>query len=191
MTQDSNEPDELDLFRQATQGVKRITTNDRADVGKPRTDKKLVKTLQARATSSQQGIKVDGLSDQFVIDVHPEEELAWAANGVQESQLKKLKTGQIPFDGSIDLHGMTVERARELLWEFLAEAARMEIRCVRVTHGKAMRKDGRKPILKSHVNTWLRQHAQVLGFTSCVPRHGGTGSVYVLLKRTMLEGRDE
>ncbi|UAW99706.1 Smr/MutS family protein [Halopseudomonas nanhaiensis] len=190
MTQDSNEPDELELFRQATQGVKRIST-DRADVGKPRTDRTLVRTLQARATRDQQGIKVDGLSDQFVIDVHPEEALSWAANGVQESQLKKLKTGQIPFEGSIDLHGMTVERARELLWAFLAEAARMEVRCVRVTHGKALRKDGRKPILKSHVNTWLRQHVQVLGFTSCIPRHGGTGSVYVLLKRTMLEGRDD
>lgn len=190
MNQDHHDADELDLFRQATRGVKRITT-DRADVGKPRTDKQQVKTLQARATSGQGGVKVDGLSDLFVIDVHPEEELAWAANGVQDSQLRKLKTGQIPFEGSIDLHGMTVEKARELLWDFFAEAKRMEVRCVRVTHGKAVRKDGRKPILKSHVNTWLRQHPQVLGFTSCIPRHGGTGSVYVLLKRTMLEGRDE
>jgi DNA-nicking Smr family endonuclease len=31
----------------------------------------------------------------------------------------------------------------------------------------------------------------VLGFTSCLPRHGGTGALYVVLKRTMLEGRDE
>jgi len=45
--------------------------------------------------------------------------------------------------------------------------------------------------IKSHVNTWLRQHPQVLGFTSCLPRHGGTGALYVVLKRTMLEGRDE
>ncbi|MCH8840075.1 MAG: DNA mismatch repair protein MutS, partial [Planctomycetes bacterium] len=56
---------------------------------------------------------VDGLSDQFVIDVDPEQELAWAANGVQDGQLRKLKLAQIPFDGSIDLHGMSIERARE------------------------------------------------------------------------------
>ncbi|MOA10942.1 putative DNA endonuclease SmrA [compost metagenome] len=86
---------------------------------------------------------------------------------------------------------MNVEKARATLWEFLAEAARFEVRCVRVTHGKAARTDGRRPMVKSHVNTWLRQHPQVLGFTSCVAKHGGTGAVYVLLKRTMLEGRDE
>src|SRR5690606_32944496 len=88
-----------------------------------------------------------------------------AGNGLQDSQLRRLKGGQIPFDGSIDLHGMTVEKARELLWDFIDEATRIEVRCIRVTHGKAQRKDGRRPILKSHVNTWLRQHPKVLAFT--------------------------
>lgn len=105
--------------------------------------------------------------------------------------MRKLKLGQISFEGSLDLHGMTVEKARETLWAFLAEATKFEIRCVRVTHGKAVRLDGKRPMIKSHVNTWLRQHAQVLGFTSCQARHGGTGAVYVMLKRTMMEGRDE
>ncbi|MDL2424703.1 Smr/MutS family protein, partial [Pseudomonas sp. BAgro211] len=89
------------------------------------------------------------------------------------------------------LHGMKIETARETLWDFIAEATRFEIRCVRVTHGKAARVDGRSPMVKSHVNTWLRQHPQVLGFASCLPRHGGTGAIYVMLRRTMLEGRDE
>ena len=190
MTQDHDPSDDFDLFRQATKGVKPISI-DQADTGKPRTDRSQLQILRQQASQSQGQIRVDGLSDLFVIDVQAEEELAWAANGVQESQLRKLKSGQIPFDGSIDLHGMTVDKARELLWEFLAEAARIEVRCVRITHGKAQRKDGRKPILKSHVNTWLRQHPKVLAFTSCLPRHGGTGSVYILLRREMLEGRED
>src|SRR5699024_9240257 len=102
-----------------------------------------------------------------------------------------MKAGQIAFEGSLDLHGMSVERARKNLREFLAEALRVEIRCVRVTHGKAARLAGKKPMIKSHVNTWLRQQKKVLGFTSCTARHGGTGAVYVLLKRHMLEGRDD
>jgi DNA-nicking Smr family endonuclease len=190
MSDHPDQGDELDLFRQAVKGVRQIKV-DQADTGKTRTDRARLAKLRQDAVRSAGQIKVDGLSDQFVIDVLPEEELAWTANGVQDSQLRKLKSGQIPFEGSIDLHGMTVDKARELLWEFLAEAGKLEIRCVRVTHGKAQRKDGRRPILKSHVNTWLRQHERVLGFTSCTPRHGGTGSVYVLLRRTMLEGRDE
>jgi len=46
-------------------------------------------------------------------------------------------------------------------------------------------------LLKELVNTWLRQHSQVLGFCSCQAKHGGAGAVYVMLKRTMMEGRDE
>ncbi|VFS92519.1 DNA mismatch repair protein MutS [Pseudomonas aeruginosa] len=61
---------------------------------------------------------------------------------------------------------------------------------MRVTHGKAARKDGRSPLVKSHVNTWLR-HTRRCSVSPLLPRHGGTGSVYVMLRRTMLEGRDE
>ncbi|HJE29872.1 MAG TPA: Smr/MutS family protein [Pseudomonas nitrititolerans] len=182
--------DDFSLFQSAVRGVKPLA-HDRADVGKPRTNKKQIATLRANATLSNGETRIDGLSDQFVIDVSAEDELYWARDGVQEGQMRKLKAGQISFEGSLDLHGLSVEKARELLWDFLAEAGKFEIRCVRVTHGKAARVDGKRPMIKSHVNTWLRQHPQVLGFTSCLPRHGGTGALYVMLKRNMLEGRDE
>ena len=183
--------DDFSQFLSEMRGVKRIKVEERADTGKPKADRQQVADRQQNALLSQQTTTVDGLSDLFVIDVGAEDELYWARDGVQEGQMRKLKAGQIPFEGSLDLHGMNVEKARATLWEFLAEAARFEVRCVRVTHGKAARTDGRRPMVKSHVNTWLRQHPQVLGFTSCLAKHGGTGAVYVLLKRTMLEGRDE
>ncbi|GGL99603.1 Smr/MutS family protein [Pseudomonas asuensis] len=182
--------DDFSSFASEMQGVRRLV-DDHADTGKPRKDRQQVVKRRAAATQMMSTIKVDGLSDQFVIDVGAEDELYWARDGVQDSQIRKLKAGQIPFDGSLDLHGMTIEKARETLWDFIAEATKFEVRCVRVTHGKAARLDGRRPLIKSHVNTWLRQHPQVLGFVSCQPRHGGTGALYVLLKRTMLEGRDE
>jgi len=183
--------DDFSLFRNEIRGVKPIKT-EHADVGKPKTDRKnLAKLRQAASVRSDATITVDGLSDQFVIDVGPEDTLSWARDGVQEGQMRKLKLGQISFEGSLDLHGMSVELARETMWEFLAEATKLEIRCVRITHGKAVRLDGKRPMIKSHVNTWLRQHPQVLGFTSCLAKHGGAGAVYVMLKRTMMEGRDE
>lgn len=182
--------DDFSLFKSAVRGVKPIT-HARAETGKPRDNNAQIASRRANAIVNSGETRRDGLSDQFVIDVAAEDELYWVRDGVQESQMRKLKAGQIPFEGSLDLHGLSVERAREQLWDFLAEASRFEIRCVRVTHGKAARLDGKRPLIKSHVNTWLRQHAQVLGFTSCLPRHGGTGAIYVILKRTMLEGRDE
>jgi len=183
--------DDFSLFTAEVRGVKPIK-HDRAEVGKPKADRKQLAGLRQAATvRSDQALVIDGLSDQFVIDVGAEDELMWRRDGVQESQIRKLKLGQIAFEGSLDLHGMSVEKARETLWAFIAEATKLEVRCVRVTHGKAARIDGKRPMIKSHVNTWLRQHAQVLGFTSCQARHGGTGAVYVMLKRTMMEGRDE
>jgi DNA-nicking Smr family endonuclease len=182
--------DDFSLFQAELRGVKPLK-HDRADTGKPKPDRQQFSTLRQAASISQGEIKVDGLSDQFVIDVGAEDALYWAGNGVQEGQMRKLKLGQIPFDGSLDLHGMCVEKARDTLWEFLAEAAKLEVRCVRVTHGKAVRMDGRRPMIKSHVNTWLRQHPQVLGFASCLAKHGGTGAVYIILKRTMMDGRDD
>ncbi|MVW75719.1 Smr/MutS family protein [Pseudomonas xionganensis] len=182
--------DDFSLFQAELRGVKPIK-HDRADTGKPKPNRARLETLRQAATARVESIKVDGLSDQFVIDVGAEDALYWAGNGIQEGQMRKLKLGQIAFEGSLDLHGMNVEKARDTLWEFIAEATKLEVRCVRVTHGKAVRMDGRKPMIKSHVNTWLRQHPQVLGFTSCLAKHGGTGAVYVLLKRTMMDGRDE
>lgn len=181
--------DDSFLFQAAVQGARPIS-HDRADTGKPRLDARRTAQKRAQATVETGTLRVDGLSDLFVIDVGAEDELLWARDGVQEGQMRKLKAGQIAFEGSLDLHGLSVEKAREQLWAFLAEAARYEVRCVRVTHGKAARLDGKRPMIKSHVNTWLRQHPQVLGFASCLPRHGGTGAVYVMLRRNMLEGRD-
>jgi DNA-nicking Smr family endonuclease len=183
--------DDFSLFKAELRGVKPIQQADRADTGKPKADRARVQVLRQSATISEGTTRVDGLSDQFVIDVGPEDPLFWARDGVQEGQMRKLKLGQVSFEGSLDLHGMTVEKARDTLWEFLAEANKLEIRCVRVTHGKAVRTDGKRPMIKSHVNTWLRQHEGVLGFTSCLAKHGGTGAIYVLLKRTMMDGRDE
>ncbi|WP_397448895.1 Smr/MutS family protein [Pseudomonas sp. NA-150] len=182
--------DDFSLFKNEIRGVKPLK-QVHADVGKPKADRKHLAKLRQAATVRTDSVTVDGLSDQFVIDVGPEDELQWARDGVQEGQMRKLKLGQISFEGSLDLHGMSVEKAREVLWEFLAEATKLEIRCVRVTHGKAVRLDGKRPLIKSHVNTWLRQHTHVLGFTSCLAKHGGAGAVYVMLKRTMMEGRDE
>lgn len=182
--------DDFSLFKNEIRGVKPIK-HDQADVGKPKADRKHLAKLRQAATVRTDSVTVDGLSDQFVIDVGPEDVLSWARDGVQEGQMRKLKLGQISFEGGLDLHGMSVEVARETLWEFLAEATKLEVRCVRLTHGKAVRLDGKRPMIKSHVNTWLRQHSQVLGFASCLAKHGGAGAVYVMLKRTMMEGRDE
>jgi len=50
-------------------------------------------------------------------------------------------------------------------------------------HGKGLRSGPRGPVLKHAVNTWLRKVDAVLAFASAPRRDGGTGAVYVLLRR--------
>ena len=107
----------------------------------------------------------------------PEESLFYSRGGLQHKTLKDLSTGKILPSAEIDLHGMTVEEARENLSRFIHHALRQHYRCVRVIHGKGK-------ILKNHVGNWLQQIEPVLAFSSTIPKHGGTGAVYVILKKS-------
>jgi len=83
------------------------------------------------------------------------EHLAWTRPGVQRSVLRKLKSGKYSVQGELDLHGLIVEEARTELSGFLS-AARIERR---------------------------QRSKHVLAFCSARTSDGGTGAVYVLLRR--------
>ena len=87
------------------------------------------------------------------------------------------------IEAELDLHGLTAERAEPMLATFLAECQQQQIRCVRVIHGKGWGSRDNRPVLKSKVNYWLRQSDAVLAFCSATIEDGGTGALYILLKR--------
>lgn len=111
------------------------------------------------------------------------DELLFRRADLATRTLDQLRRGEFAVAGEIDLHGLTATQAREVVREFLNDAARRGLRCVRVIHGKGLRSGPRGPVLKHAVNTWLRRHAAVVAFASARPVDGGTGAVYVLLAR--------
>lgn len=122
------------------------------------------------------------LTDGEVEPVEPEQILSFKLDGVQPGVFKKLRQGKYGFDFHLDLHRKTVAEARQEVFQLLKNAARFEYRTLLITHGKGIMSDP-PARLKSYVNHWLRQVDLVLGFHSCQARHGGTGSVYVLLRK--------
>jgi len=52
-----------------------------------------------------------------------------------------------------------------------------------VVHGKGYSSPNNKPVIKAYVNRWLRESETVLAFHSAQKQDGGTGAVYVLLKK--------
>lgn len=124
------------------------------------------------------------LSDDFdASEIETGEELLHVRPGLQHGVVRKLRRGLYAIEGELDLHGHTVPEARERLDEFIRVMRASGKRCVRIVHGKGKSSEGKLPVLKGKVNNWLRQKDDVLAFCSAIPRDGGTGAVYVLLKR--------
>ncbi len=126
--------------------------------------------------------EADGVPPLSESEVETTEFLAFTRPGVQRRLMADLERGDIGIGLELDLHGLHVPHAREVLAEFLAECSRRRVRCALIVHGKGARSSGRQPVLKQKVNYWLRLHQEVLAFSSARQRDGGTGAVYVLLR---------
>ncbi len=155
---------------------------DRVDLPRRRPSADEVQYRRAAATLDTVTLQ-DGLSDQLRTEVGSEEPLQFAAHGLQQSLLRRLAKGQIPWEEGLDLHGLRVDEARDEVSGFVRRAQHQGCRCVIIVHGKALDTDETPARLKSYLNEWLRQLNPVLAFSSATPRDGGTGAVYVLLRR--------
>ena len=108
--------------------------------------------------------------------------LSFSRSGLQYKVLKKLRQGKNPIEHALDLHGLTVKQARNELLEFLGECIAAGVSHAIIVHGKGFRSKD-KPIIKPMLNRWLRSADNVLAFHSALPKDGGNGAVYVLLKK--------
>ncbi|MHB1565366.1 MAG: Smr/MutS family protein [Acidiferrobacter sp.] len=173
-----NHDDPKTVFATAVSGVRRLI-QDRIAPFKPRP-----RPVAQQARRERDAVLASLLT--FTaddIDVGTGEELLFRRNGISKSILRNLQHGHFAIERELDLHGLTVAQARIALAGFLHEAIACDVRCVRIIHGKGLRSAGRLPILKGCTNSWLRQKDEVLAFCSSRPTDGGTGAVYVLLKR--------
>ncbi|HET6654612.1 MAG TPA: Smr/MutS family protein [Gammaproteobacteria bacterium] len=112
-----------------------------------------------------------------------DDELFFAQPGLDQRLFKRLRRGQMSIGAECDLHGLTVAAAHTVVGDFLAECAAFDVRCARIIHGKGLRSGHGGPILKPQLARWLQKRADVVAFCSARPADGGTGAVYVLLRR--------
>ncbi len=112
----------------------------------------------------------------------PNDKLLYRKPGLQDQVLRKLKRGQFPIEGKLDLHGLTTAKAKSTLYHFIQQAYDHHLRCVLVVHGKGYSSQNGHPVLKNSVNHWLRQSPYVVGFCTAQDKDGSTGALYVLIK---------
>ena len=173
----SNE-DNVQLFREAVADVrplpeeKRVQTVVKKPSPRPRHTDSSPKTDMSNLMSDPADIR----------DVEIEDELFFARSGIQHKVQRKLRRGEFPVEAELDLHGYTVAEAKIAISEFFTECSQRHYRCIRVIHGKGYRSEQKIPILKTYVAYWLKQHPDVMAYSSARPTDGGTGALYVLLK---------
>ena len=170
---DSNHNDDFDLFKQAMADVTPIEHDKIPSHKKPR-------PISRRPVDPIDSIE-DTLSDDFVPECG--DYLEFVRPGVQKSLIKQIRNGKLAVEHHIDLHGKTRDQARKKLLAFIKSAQQNHYKLICVVHGKGYNSEDGRPVLKALVNKWLQNIEDVLAFTTAQPNDGGTGAVYVLIRR--------
>ena len=166
------------LFRRAMGGVQRIG-EDRPRPARTGVAPRIPVDRTRHEPSDPRGLS----ESEWAPEVAPGDVLSFARPGVQRRVLVRLRRGRFEVEADLDLHGRTVADAAAALARFLGDSRRRGRRCVRIVHGKGFGSRSGHPIMKANVDRWLRARPEVLAFCSALPPDGGTGALYVLLRR--------
>ncbi|MGB0920336.1 MAG: Smr/MutS family protein [Alphaproteobacteria bacterium] len=137
---------------------------------------------------------------------------AGLGTGLDRKNAERLRKGKIDIDGTIDLHGMRQTEAYSALHQFIRSYHGRGARCVLVITGKGKGRDFRgmpravadtpwerksgterfemptgSGVLRELVPGWLNEAGLrpfVVTHSNAQPKHGGSGALYVYLRRT-------
>ena len=126
----------------------------------------------------------ESISDDFDVStlLDTDDQLSFRRPGIGVEITRRLRSGHWSIQRQLDLHGLRTDEAREALGQFIRNAHKNGMRCVRVVHGKGLGSPGKSPVLKSRVQRWLVQKKEVLAFVQARPMDGGAGALLVLLQ---------
>ena len=112
------------------------------------------------------------------------------ANTLDGGWDKRLSRGAISPDRTIDLHGHTLAAAHAALDHGIADAIASGDRVILLVTGKPPRPESERPhargAIRAAIGDWLAgsRHAdRIAAIRGAHPRHGGTGALYVILRR--------
>ena len=176
----SKKPSDEDrrLFREAVGEVKPLKSTP------PLPEKSKPKPVPRQKIADERQVMQDLMNHQWdPASLESGEELQYQRPGLSKADFRRLRKGQFSVRAELDLHGHNAEQAKSAVMSFLNNCLEQQIRCVRIIHGKGLRSSASGPVLKPLVERMLRQRDEILGFSSARPVDGGSGAVYVLLKK--------
>lgn len=195
MTRRRIQPEELELWQRVARSTQRLAPEP------PERATPLAKTRKAPLAQPPkvplpEGFAIGQLAGRATPghDVLPgiSDRVASAPVNMDKKTFQRLRRGSLRPEARIDLHGMTLERAKPALTGFILRAHAAGLRLVLVVTGKGKERDTGGPIplrqgvLRHAVPEWLGLAplaGLVLQITEAHQRHGGGGAYYVYLRR--------
>jgi len=174
--------DDFSDFKEAMGDVTPLKVEPKVTLKKDHKDTLAIAQRRVAATQDTQA-DPNHLSDSYVDMVQPYDIISYKKDGVQEGVYRKFRLGKYQLDARLDLHRRTVEQARSEVFRFIEDAMKYDLRTLIILHGKG-EKEATPALLKSWTNKWLRELEDVIAFHSAQPQHGGTGAVYVMLRKS-------
>lgn len=179
------EPDEDRIFLEAMSDVQPVT-------GKKNIIRKSgLNTSPSHPPNTDEIEVMSYLSDLVSGNAHmditfSDEYIEGAVQGFSPNLMKRLRQGRFPIQNHIDLHGLTKQEAEGKIREFIIKSHSLGLRCVLLIHGRGLNSENHIPVLKERIPVWLNRGPVkkiVLAFSTARPYDGGTGAIYVLLRR--------
>ena len=103
---------------------------------------------------------------------------------------RRLARGTVEPDATVDLHGHTLTSAYGMLDQALDRSIARGDRVILLITGKPPRRDSERPhargAIRAAVGDWLhasRHAAAIAAVRGASPRHGGSGALYIVLRR--------
>lgn len=170
---------EHQLFSRAVGAIRPLRTRERLHLSDPPP-----LPLPVQHWLDEERVLRESISDDFDVStlLDTDDQLSFRRPGIGVEITQRLRAGHWSIQRQLDLHGLRVDEAREALGQFIRNAHKNGMRCVRVVHGKGLGSPGKSPVLKSRVQRWLVQKSEVLAFVQARPMDGGAGALLVLLQ---------
>ncbi len=172
--------DDEALLREAMEGVRVIEAG-----GKRVPGKRVGRPCVNRRGDEAQKLLEEALSDHSVINVtNLPEYMEGYVEGINPLIMEKLRKGEFSVQKTLDLHGLSIEDAKESFDHFLSDAVKNGLKCVKVIHGRGLRSK-RDPTIKDYLKTWIvrAMHRRwVTAFSNATMSDGGPGAAYILLR---------
>ena len=174
----SPQDDDADLFRRQMSDAKPLRQE-----AVPPTRNRVAPKARFNKRDEREALRESLEADAESMEFESGQSLSFVRPSVGRRTFRKLARGNFSVQSEVDLHGLTVAEARAVLADFIEDSVDRGHHCVRVIHGKGLGSGNRGPILKRKIDTWLRKWNAVLAYISARQVDGGTGAVYVLLKK--------